>query len=169
MKSVYGFPLDADETAIFLEHTGRTRYAPPDGGWAEAIAVVGRQSGKTRIASTVAAFEALRAEGEGDRTETWVLLVAQDQRAALRTLLGYAKAPFAQVPALQQSVAAIRADSLTLQNGVVLAAYPARPASVRGLRARIAVLDEMAFFRNSENVPVDVEMLRAIRPAGPQG
>ena len=53
---------------------------------------------------------------------------------------------------------------MTLRNGVVLAAYPARPASVRGLRARVAILDELAFFRNSENVPIDVEMLRAIRP-----
>ena len=164
LKSVYGLELDGEETAIFTEHTGRSRYDPPVGGWSETVAVVGRQSGKSRVASVIAGFEALRAECEGDRTETWALLIAQDQRAALRTLLGYAKAPFAQVPALQRSVAATRADSMTLRNGVVLAAYPARPASVRGLRARVAVLDELAFFRNSENVPIDVEMLRAIRP-----
>ena len=163
LKSVYGLPLGDDETAIFTEHTGRSRYAPPDGGWPEAVAVVGRQSGKTFIAATTASYEALRAEGTGDGTETWALLVAQDQRAALRTLLGYARAPFLQVPALQRCVVASRADSLTLANNVTLAGYPARPASVRGVRARVAILDELAFFRNSENAPIDTEMLRAIR------
>ena len=164
LKAVYGLVLDDDETAIFTEHTGRAHYAPPAGGWAEAVAVVGRQSGKTFIAAITASYEALRAEPEGDGTETVALLVAQDHRAALRTLLGYARAPFVQIPALQRTVVASRADSLTLANGVVLAAYPARPASVRGLRARIAILDELAFFRNSENAPIDIEMLRAIRP-----
>ena len=164
LKSVYGLALDDEEAAIFTEHTGRSQYDPPVGVWSETVAVVGRQSGKSRVASVIAGFEALRAEREGDGTETWALLIAQDQRAALRTLLGYAKAPFAQVPALQRSVAATRADSLTLENNVVLAAYPSRPQAVRGLRARIAVLDELAFFRNSEGFPIDKEMLRAIRP-----
>jgi hypothetical protein len=40
----------------------------------------------------------------------------------------------------------------------------AGPAAVRGLRARVAVVDELAFFRSSEDFPVDVEMLRALRP-----
>jgi hypothetical protein len=36
---------------------------------------------------------------------------------------------------------------------------------VRGIRARVVVLDELAFYRNSEGNPVDTEMLRACRPA----
>jgi hypothetical protein len=35
---------------------------------------------------------------------------------------------------------------------------------VRGLRARIAILDELAYYRSGEGYPVDVEMLRAVRP-----
>src|SRR5262249_23483102 len=39
-----------------------------------------------------------------------------------------------------------------------------RPQAIRGLRARVCVADEMAFFRSSEGFPTDTEMLRALRP-----
>src|SRR5207249_3565886 len=55
-------------------------------------------------------------------------------------------------------------ESVELENGVILAAYPCRPAAVRGLRARVICLDELAFYRSAENFPVDTEMLRACRP-----
>lgn len=161
LRGVYGLRLDDEDLAIFREHTGRT--APRPGGYPEAVAVVGRQSGKTRIAATIAAFEAATAQGEADRTETYALLIAQDHRAALRTLFRYAGACFA-VPILARSVREQRAETLTLETGVVLAAYPCRPQAIRGLRARIVVCDELAFYKSSEGCPVDVEMLRAARP-----
>jgi hypothetical protein len=55
-------------------------------------------------------------------------------------------------------------DAVTLKNGIILASYPCRPEAVRGLRACCVVLDEVAFYRNSENQPIDREMLRAVRP-----
>jgi hypothetical protein len=164
LKAVYGLPLDLAELAVFCQHTGRAAYAPPPGGWQEVVAVTGRQSGKTRIAATLAAFEAMTAPAELDGTDLYALLVAQDERASLRTLFSYARAPFDRVPVLSRSVATRLAKSVTLESNAVLAAYPCRPAAVRGLRARVVVLDELAFYRSSENLPVDVEMLRACRP-----
>ena len=164
LKAVYGLALDASERAIFRRHTGRLTYQPPRGGWREVVAVVGRQSGKSRIASVIASFEAVRATAERDGTETHALLVAQDQRAALHVLFRYAQRTFEEVPALKRDVATSLTSSLTLKNGVVVTAYPCRPAAVRGLRARIAVLDELAFYRSTENTPIDREMLRAVRP-----
>lgn len=83
----------------------------------------------------------------------------------LRTLIGYARAPFENVPVLARSVSEIRADTIRLRSGVTLAAYPCRPAAVRGLRGRVAVVDELAFFTATDGRPTDVEMLRALRPA----
>jgi hypothetical protein len=68
------------------------------------------------------------------------------------------------VPLLRGTVVGRTADTLTLRSGIVLAAYPCRPPAIRGLRARIAVLDELGFYRNAEGNPQDVEMLRAVRP-----
>ena len=76
----------------------------------------------------------------------------------------YAKAPFEQIDLLQQQVQAQRADSLELSTGCTIAAYPCRPAAVRGLRAKVAVFDELAFYRSTEGYPTDREMLRACRP-----
>lgn len=164
LRVAYGLPLHADDLAIFGRHTGRTTYDPPPGGWPEVVCVVGRQSGKTRIAATVAAFEAATAAQEADGTELYALLVAQDQRSSVRTVFRYARAPFDRVPMLAQVVANTTADTLALANACTLAAYPARPAAVRGLRARVVVLDELAFYRSSDNTPNDAEMLRAVRP-----
>jgi hypothetical protein len=92
LKAVYGLPLDTDELEIFQHHTGRT--APLPGGYPVAVVIVGRQSGKTRIAGTVAAYEALIAPRVPDGESEFALLVSQDERGALRTLFSYAKAPF---------------------------------------------------------------------------
>jgi hypothetical protein len=164
LKAAYGLPLTAEDRAIFQQHTGRSEYQPPPGGWPEVVCVVGRQSGKTRIAATVAAYEAATAAQELDGTELYALLVAQDARSAVRTALRFARAPFDRVPMLAQVVANATADTLALTNACTLAAYPARPAAVRGLRARVVVLDELAFYRSSDNLPTDAEMLRAVRP-----
>lgn len=180
--AAYGLPLNTlrpsgvseDEALrIFTKHTGRTTYNPPPGGYMEVAAVVGRQSGKTFISATVAAFEAVTTPPNPDGTELYGLLVAQDARASLRAAFAYATAPFDVVPSLRAMVpsgwrAAFRkarkVDSLTLSTGMVLAAYPCRPAAVRGLRARVVILDELAFFRSNEGVDVGLEMLTAARP-----
>jgi Terminase large subunit, T4likevirus-type, N-terminal len=162
LKAVYGIALDPGELAVFTKHTGRL--TPRPSGYSEAVAVVGRQSGKTRCAALLATFEAITAEPEGDRTELYALLVAQDHRAALRSLLRYAAAPFALAPMLAQVVVTQTADTITLTNGATIAAYPCRPAAVRGLRARVVAVDEMAFFTATDGRPTDTEMLRALRP-----
>jgi hypothetical protein len=163
-KAMYGEPLTPEEETVFRQHTGRSRYAPPVGGWKEVVCIVGRQSGKSRVAASLADYAAITAEPEADGTDLYALLIAQDQRGALRTLLSYARAPFVASPVLARVVVGQTADTLKLDNGVTIAAYPCRPAAVRGLRARVVVCDELAFFRSTEGNPVDVEMLRALRP-----
>jgi hypothetical protein len=172
LKATYGLPMDAAEEATFFTHTGRA-YTPPTDGWSEVVCITGRQSGKTRAAATIAAYEAMTGDAEPDGTEIYALLIAQDQRSALRTLFSYAASPFDLVPSLRAMVPtgwralwrkARKSDSLTLSNGWRLAAYPGRPAAARGVRAGVAVVDEVEFLRSSDGYRLDVEMLRALRP-----
>ena len=162
-KAVYGRPLDREERAIYEHHTHRSTYTPPAGGFPESAAIVGRQSGKSRIAGVTISCEGLSAPPQAD-SDVYSLAVAQDHRGATRTLLRYARGPFEQLPSLKPLVAHRTTDTLTLTSGMVIASYPCRPAALRGLRARVAVADELAFFRNTEGNPVDTEMLRALRP-----
>lgn len=164
LKAIYGLPLSPSELGTFRKHTGRTVYAPPKGGWAEMVCIVGRQSGKSRVAATIAAYEAIRTQAEEDKTLLYALLIAQDIRGAQRTLFDYVKSSMKASEMLRSEVCDELRESMALRNGVVLACYPCSPAAVRGIRARVAVCDELAFFRSSEMMAVDVEMVRALRP-----
>ena len=78
LKAAYGLPMSGSEHTLFRRHTGRSEYTPPRGGWREVVSVVGRQSGKSRIAALIASASA-------DRRDVPVELPdAQEQRRAER-------------------------------------------------------------------------------------
>ncbi len=160
-RAVYGLPLERADLELYQRCTGRA--APREGGTHEAVAVVGRQAGKTRFASALVAYEAAMRPPVRDG-HLYALLLAQDHRAAVRTAFAYLCAIFDASEALRGLVVARTTDTLELENGVRVAAYPCRPAAIRGLRACVAVADELAYFRSSEMLPQDAEMLRALRP-----
>ena len=164
LKAVYGLEMTTEEEQVFCVHTGLSRYQPRPDGYREAVAITGRQAGKDRIGSVIQAYEALTASPEPDRTEIYALSIAQDARSSLRTAFKYAATPFNIVPHLRQSVIERKTESVTLSNGIVLAAYPCRPESVRGLRAKVVICSELAFFFSTDMRPTDTEMLRAVRP-----
>jgi hypothetical protein len=160
VKAVYGLPLTADELVHFQQHTGR--HTPREGGYAEAVCVVGCQSGKTQIAALVGGFEAVQAVVSGQRN-LFVPLIAQDARAAMRALLGYVREAVSLSPVLSAEVTRDTAESIEFSGGVTLAVYPCRPQSIRGIRAACVIIDELAFFTATDGRPTDVEMLRAAR------
>jgi hypothetical protein len=98
-------------------------------------------------------------------TGQYGLMIAQDFRGALRALFSYAAGVFDAVPLLRGTVGGRTTDTLTLRSGLVLAAHPCRPPAIRGLRARIAVLDELGFYRNAEGIP---RTWRCSGPCGPR-
>lgn len=156
IASIYGEPLSDDDLELFRKHTGRSE--PRSGGYPEAVVVVGVQSGKTDVVATLGVHAALTGE-----RGTHALMLAQDQRGAVRALLRYARAPFEELDAFKGTVRRSTADTLELASGAALSAYPCRPAAIRGLRACIVAIDELAFFTATDGRPVDVEMLRAAR------
>lgn len=156
IRAVEGLPMDEADLERFRLHTGR--HEPRPGGYPEAVAIVGVQAGKTRIAAAFVDVAALTGE-----SGTHALLLGQDHRGAMRVLLRYARAPFETLTRFKAEVSRSTADTLELKNGVSLSAYPCRPAAIRGLRACIVVIDELAHFVTTDGRPVDVEMLRAAR------
>lgn len=162
LAAVYGLPLDAVALDLFRRCTGRT--TPRPGGYAEACIITGRQSGKSYTAADVVVFEAVSAPRDAKSAGTYALLLAQDQRGAQRALYGYVRQSIERSDMLRRCVVSQTADTLALDTGVSVAVYPCRPAALRGIRARVAVVDELAFFRSSEGNPVDTESLRAVRP-----
>jgi len=162
LKAFYGLPMSPDELSIFQRFTGRQ--TPRQGGYQEAVVIVGRQSGKSRVAATIGAYEAAQAV-LGKTPGLYVPLIAQDMRGAQRALFGYVSEALETSPALAGEITRKTATEIELSGRVTIGVYPCRPASVRGIRSACALVDELAFFTATDGRPQDAEMLRAIRPS----
>jgi hypothetical protein len=158
LKAIHGLPLDEGEAGWLRGHSGRQTFRPE--GYDETVAVVGRQAGKSQLAAALASFEAALSRDRGAH----VLLIAQDLRGAQRSLFNYCRATFERVPMFAREVMRRTSDTLELAGGTSLSVYPCRPAAVRGIRARLVVVDELAYFTATDGRPTDREMLRAVRP-----
>ena len=163
LAALYGLRLDPPEQARFCAATGRSEYRPRPGGYTESLLLCGRQAGKSTVAAALACYEAVTAPPVRDG-ETWVLVLAQDQRGAIRTVFRYIESMFDRSSLLAPLVVSRTSDTLRLSNGVNVGAYPCRAAAIRGLRARAVIVDEVCFFRSTDLYPVDREVVRAARP-----
>ena len=112
-KALDGLPLTPEEVTVFTKHTGRDTYAPPVGGWPQGCVITGRQSGKTAVAGILGAIAVATQAKSGE----YVILLAQDQRAALRTMFRAACEPFDKIPLFAARVRARRTDSLEVDTG----------------------------------------------------
>jgi len=160
LRAVYGLPMGAADRELFRQHTGREE--PREGGYAEAVSIVGAQAGKSQVAATVGVYEAARAVMAGERG-VYVPLVAQDLRGAQRALFRYVQEAVEGSELLRREVVRETTTELELSGGVTIAVYPCRPAAIRGIRAACCAVDELAFFTATDGRPTDTEMLRALR------
>src|SRR5262245_35535415 len=161
-KSIDGLPMTADELAVWREHTGRER--PRPGGYREWLIRKGRQAGYSQIIADRATWRAATAPRDGSVAGTFVVILAQDTRAACRTIFSYVCKNFDSSPMLSKCVVNRTADTLVLDNGTAISVYPCRPASLRGIRALAVYFDEFAHFLTTDNRPTDTEALRAAWP-----
>ena len=154
----------AEAEQIFCADSGLPAYDPPPGGWPVVVNLSGRQGGKTSNIRDRAVYSGVTADPDPYGGDRYVVIVAQDSRAAIRTALSYVRGIFQASPMLRNFIVGETADTITLQNGVKIAVYPCRPSAVRGIRALAFFCDELAHFRGSDGNRMDHEMLVAARP-----
>jgi len=161
LRALYGLDFVDGDLERYRKHTGRTD-PPPREGFKESVVIVGRQAAKSRIAATVCAWEAIRAGRSGSE---YAVVLAQDARASKRAIFAYLCEPFqAEGSRLAELVKAQTVETLTLTTGVTAAVYPTRAESVRGIRARVVAVDELAFVGSVGGRDEAREILTAIRP-----
>jgi hypothetical protein len=166
LRATFGLPLDAAQRKLFADCTGRV--TPPDHPARELWCVVGRRGGKSRVAALIATYLAafkdyssVLAHGE----QGVVMLIASDRNQA-RVLFGYVSALFS-TPMLEPLVVKRWTDALFLQGGVSIEVATASFRSTRGFTVLGAVLDEVAYWRGTDETSAneDAEVLAALRPA----
>ncbi|MCL6622897.1 MAG: hypothetical protein K6T55_12480 [Syntrophobacterales bacterium] len=162
LKAVYGLPLSGRDLELYRQATGLE--TPPVGPAREVYLICGRRAGKSRIAAAVAVYEALFPQVKLAPGEVGVVALIAVDRDTARVLLEYVRHIFEASPVLRRMVVDSLAQEIRLKNRRVVQVMTASGASVRGRTYLACVLDELAFFRNSEGLSNDAEIVRALRP-----
>jgi hypothetical protein len=160
-----GEPLTNEERELFTRLTGRP--TEPLERVDELWGVVGRRSGKSRAAATLATYLAALVDHSANLSvgeRGLVLFIAENQKQA-GVVFRYVAGIFDAMQLLAELVVNRTADTISLSNGIDL---EIRAASFRGLRGPTCVAvvaDEAAFFGVEGAVNADTEILNAVRPA----
>ena len=162
LAAAFGLPLDPYQAELFRQCTGRT--VPHGAPAAYLWLVIGRRGGKSftmaLIAVFLAAFRDWRPKlSPGERAI--VLLVAADREQA-KILHRYCQGILSP-PILQSMVWNVTASEIELKGGVTIEVVTRSYRTVRGRSVCVAVLDELAFWRDDDSANPDSEVLNAVR------
>jgi hypothetical protein len=162
LAASFGLPLSSDQLALYRACTGRR--VPPSAPASYLWLVIGRRGGKSfamaLIAVFLAAFRDWRPKlSVGERAI--VLLVAADREQA-KILHRYCQGILSP-PILQNLVLNVTASEIELKGNVVIEVVTRSYRTVRGRSVAVAILDELAIWRDDDSANPDSEVLNAVR------
>jgi hypothetical protein len=162
LAAAFGLPLDQDQLSLYRACTGRR--VPPGAPAAYLWIVIGRRGGKSFSMALIAVYLATFRDwrkylSPGERAI--VLLVAADREQA-KILHRYCQGILSP-PILQSLVLNVTASEIELKGGVTIEVVTRSYRSVRGRSVCVAVLDELAFWRDDDSANPDSEVLNAVR------
>jgi phage terminase large subunit-like protein len=165
VKAMDALPMSDDEIEFFKSIAGGRN--PPRYPVREFYAAAARRSGKYSIVSGIGAYSSAFFDQQhrlrpGERAT--ILCLACDQSQA-KIVLNYIRSYFSDIPMLRSMVIRETKSGFELNNLVDITVASNDYRSMRGRPVRLAILDELAFFRSENSASPDVETYNAIRPA----
>ena len=168
LRATYGLPIVSRSGRRLVQAaTGSPAAGLATGGYGTALYLTGRRSGKSRVAATVAAYEAVLAGHAGKLApgERGVVPVVAPTKAQGRIVRDYTQAIFQQ-PLLQRELARETTAGFSLRSGVRIEIMAGDFRTVRGYTLLAAIVDEACFFGYEDAAKMnDTELVRALRPA----
>jgi len=167
LKVIYGLPVAGEQAqAVAYQCTGREDFL--DEGFDTALFLTGRRSGKSRVAATIAAYEAVLAGHEAKlaKGECGVVAICAPTKWQGRIVKDYVRAVF-DVPLLRQEVHKETAEGFELRTGTRIEIQAGDWRTIRGFTLLAAIVDEACFFGYDAECKVrsDTELIRAIKPS----
>ena len=165
LKAAFALPMSESEIEFFKSVAGDRE--PPAQRVRELFAIVGRRGGKDSVASAIAAFSAAMFNQQnklrpGERG--CVVCLAVDREQA-KIILNYIRSYFLDVPQLKAMVTRETAEGFELSNGIDVVVTTNNFRSIRGRAILLAIMDELAYWRDENSSKPDEELYRAITPA----
>lgn len=169
LRCLYGLPVKPKYAELIKECTGRDIDKLPKDGFNTALFLTGRRSGKSRIASVIAAFEACLTGKEKllAKGETPMIPVISPSRRQSYIVKNYLRSIFQQTNLLSNEIIQEEKSSFLLSNGVRIEILTGDWRSCRGYTLLACVIDELAFFGMDAESKVrsDTELIRALKPS----
>jgi hypothetical protein len=166
LKTAFGIALDADELATFKQVAGDRE--PPNRRVRELWAVVGRRSGKSRMAAALAVFIACLTDARSRLApgEQGYVLVLAPSVAQAKVIFDYTLGFIEASPLLASQLDGEPTQTeIRLRGGVTIAMHPASFRTVRGRTLLACIADETAYWRDETSALPDLECYRAVMPA----
>ena len=165
LSAIFALELSGDALALFEKATGRSK--PFATAVTEALLLVGRRAGKSRILALVATALAVFRDytqylAPGERAIVMVLASDRDQA---QVIFRYTRALLVETPSLKSLIERETADELILTNGVTIGIYTSSYRAVRGRTLAAALCDEICFWRDDTSRDPASAVLQALRPA----
>ena len=158
LRAAFGLVLNAAQLKVFASVAGNRH--PPNKRCRELWCVIGRRSGKSRIAAALAVFIALFIRHKlspGERGQVIVLAASQEQA---KTVFAYAKGFLSESDALRKEVASMSQSEIRLRNGITISIHANSFRTVRGRTLVLSIFDEIAFWKAETSVAPDAETFR---------
>ncbi|MGJ0505675.1 MAG: terminase large subunit domain-containing protein [Methylocystis sp.] len=169
LKAVYGRPLTGEELEVYQACTARQ--ASPLAPVSMVSMVCGRRSGKSAAAAALAVFEACFRDwspllGPGEQAVVMTLAATREQAQVIQN---YVRGILKASPLLSAMIERETETILELSNRVTIITQPTNFRSVRGRSVAVALLDESAFWSDSDTGSnPDKEVLTAVRASQAQ-
>jgi Terminase large subunit, ATPase domain len=165
LKATFGLDLTDDEAAVFASVAGGRK--PPQKRVRELWSILGRRSGKSRIAALIAAYIASFVDHRQKLApgEIGTVLILAASKSQANTVFSYVRAFFESSPIIRQQVEEITADEIRLHGNIVLSVHTNNYRTVRGRTLLACIFDEVGFWRDETTSLPDVETYRAVLPA----
>jgi hypothetical protein len=165
LRAAYALPMTPQDLALFDELAGGR--APPKRRVKQLWVMGGRRGGKDSVASLIAAYAASIERAHLGHLRpgeiAFVLCIAAD-RSQAQTILNYTRAYFELNPDLAAMVVRQTAEGFVLDNGAEIIITTNNFRNVRGRTILLAILDEVAFWRDERSANPDTELYAAVTP-----
>jgi hypothetical protein len=166
LKAAFALPMTETEEATFRALAGGRN--PPKQRVRELWVIAGRRSGKDSIASALAAWSAGIEQGHIGRLrpgEAASVLCLANDRDQSQIVKNYTTSYFKAIDGLGAMVRRETRTGVELDNASEVVVATNNFRQTRGRTVLLAILDEVAFFRDETSATPDIETYRSIVPS----